>query len=97
MSDFEENEIILLVRKDHSVQLLQSTDPKTEIYIHRLFPEQIIQLNQEYPNFLPTDTPFIYSVNVISSQILSNLGYKKIRFYISPKGQVVRRIETGQS
>lgn len=94
MSEFEENEIIRLVRKDPNVQLLQTADPKTEIYVHRLFSKQIIQINQEYPNFLPSDTPYVYSVNVISSEIKSKSGYKKIRFYISPKGQIVRRIET---
>ncbi|MHA1562502.1 MAG: hypothetical protein ACTSPA_10300 [Promethearchaeota archaeon] len=87
-------DLISIVRKDPSVIKLYSIDPKTEIYIKKLGLEAIQLIQKEFPNFLPSNLNYIYSINVISSKMMSSSGYKKIRFYISIKGEILKRIES---
>lgn len=86
--------LIKIVRQDPSVSYLQKLDPRTEIYVHALDETDLIHLNQEYPNFLPSGITTIFSVNVISSTMMGNNGYKKFRFYIDPTGTILKRIES---
>ena len=94
----ETNQVILnlikIVRRDPSVRDLQKLDPKTEIYVQKLEKSHLMQLNQDYPNFIPTGLTNIFSINVISSKMVQNIGYKKIRFYINPNGKILKRIES---
>lgn len=91
-----ETEIILKVRADSGVIALQTVDPDTEIYVSRLEADQIHQINEEFPNFLPSDLSYVWSVNIISAQMRQGSGYKKIRFYLSPEGNILGRYETGK-
>ncbi|MHA1511211.1 MAG: hypothetical protein ACTSRX_05765 [Promethearchaeota archaeon] len=92
--EVSELDLISIVRKDPSVIKLYSIDPKTEIYIKKLGLEAIQLIQKEFPNFLPSNLNYIYSINVISSKMMSSSGYKKIRFYISIKGEILKRIES---
>ena len=92
--EVSELDLIRIVRKDPSVIKLYSKDPKTEIYIKKLGEEAIRAMEKEFPNFLPSNLQYIYSVNVISSEMMSSSGYKKIRFYISVKGEILKKIES---
>ncbi len=87
-------ELIKVIRRDPSVQDLQKQDPKTEIYTHKLTRNDLEQLNQEYPLFLSAKWDEIYSINVISSKMSENSRYKKIRFYIAPTGDILKKIES---
>ena len=93
-NEVSELDLICIVRKDPSVIKLYSMDPKTEIYIKKLGLEGLNLIKKEFPNFLPTNLQNVYSVNVISSIMMSSSGYKKIRFYISIKGEILKRIES---
>ena len=92
--EVSELDLISIVRKDPSVIKLYSIDPKTEIYIKKLGLEAIQLIQKEFPNFLPSNFQYVYSINVISSIMMSSSGYKKIRFYISIKGEILKRIES---
>ncbi|MHA2019744.1 MAG: hypothetical protein ACTSXY_15890 [Promethearchaeota archaeon] len=92
-NEVSELDLIKIVRKDPSVVKLFSMDPKTEIYIRKLGLEAINLFRKEFPDFLPLNIESVYSVNVISSKMMSSSGYKKIRFYISLKGKILKRIE----
>ncbi len=92
--EVSELDLISIVRKDPSVIKLYSIDPKTEIYIKKLGLEAIQLIQKEFPNFLPSNLQYVYSINVISSSMISSSGYKKIRFYISVKGEILKRIES---
>lgn len=86
--------LIQIVREDTSVRRLFSADPKTEIYINELDLIAIQLIQKEFPTFLSTDLTSLFSVNVISSRMMSSSGYKKIRFYISPIGEIIKKIES---
>lgn len=92
--EVSELDLIRLVRKDPSVIELYSMDPKTEIYIKKLGTEALDLLQKEFPNFLPSNLQSVFSINVISSKMISSSGYKKIRFYISVTGKLLKRIES---
>ena len=92
--EVSELDLISIVRKDPSVIKLYSIDPKTEIFIKKLGLEAIQLIQKEFPNFLPSNLQYVYSINVISSSMISSSGYKKIRFYISVKGEILKRIES---
>ena len=92
--EVSELDLIRIVRKDPSVIKLYSKDPQTEIYIKKLGLEAIQLIQKEFPDFLPLNLQNIYSINVISSCMMSSSGYKKIRFYISVKGEILKRIES---
>ena len=92
--EVNELDLISIVRKDPSVIKLYSIDPKTEIYIKKLGLEAIQLIQKEFPNFLPSNLQYVYSINVISSSMISSSGYKKIRFYLSLKGEILKRIES---
>ena len=92
--EVSELDLIKIVRKDPSVIKLYSIDPKTEIFIKKLGLEAIQLIQKEFPNFLPSNLQYVYSINVISSSMISSSGYKKIRFYISVKGEILKRIES---
>ena len=92
--DVSELDLIKIVRKDPSVIKLYSLDPKTEIYIKKLDQLGTLLIEEEFPNFLPPNLQSVYSINVISSKMMSSSGYKKIRFYISVKGEILKRIES---
>ena len=92
--DVSELDLIKIVRKDPSVIKLYSLDPKTEIYIKKLDQVGTLLIEKEFPNFLPSNLQSVYSINVISSKMMSSSGYKKIRFYISVKGEILKRIES---
>ena len=89
-----ELDLIRIVRKDSSVVRLYSMDPQTEIYIKKLKREACHIIEKEFPNFLPSNLQSVFSVNVISSKMMSSSGYKKIRFYISVKGEILKKIES---
>ena len=92
--ELSELDLIRIVRKDQSVMDLYSVDPKTEIYIKKLGTEALDLLQKEFPNFLPPNLQSAFSINVISSKMISSSGYKKIRFYISVTGELLKRIES---
>jgi len=92
--EVSELDLIRIVRKDPSVIKIYSLDPKTEIYIKKLEEEAIREIEKDFPNFLPSNLQNVYSINVISSIMISSSGYKKIRFYISVKGEILKRIES---
>ncbi|QEE17850.2 hypothetical protein DSAG12_03688 [Promethearchaeum syntrophicum] len=92
--EVSELDLIRLVRKDPSVIELYSMDPKTEIYIKKLGTEALDLLQKEFPNFLPSNLQSVFNINVISSKMISSSGYKKIRFYISVTGKLLKRIES---
>ena len=92
--EVSELDLIRIVRKDPSVIKLYSMDPKTEIYIRKLGKEAINNFEKEFPNFLPSNLQYVYTINVISSYMISSSGYKKIRFYFSVKGEILKRIES---
>ncbi len=94
VSELNQLDLIRIVRKDPSVIKLYSMDPKTEIYIKKLGLEGLDLIKKEFPNFLPTNLLSVYSINIISSRMMSSSGYKKIRFYISLKGEILKRIES---
>lgn len=85
---------ILIVRKDPGVELVLKTDPKTEIYVQAVDEKANLYLQKEIPDLLTKESICAYSINVVSSKVFSNQGYKKIRFYLSPEGQILRRLET---
>jgi len=91
--EVSELDLIKIVRKDPSVVKLYSMDSNTEIYIKKLSLEAIQLIEKEFPNFLPVNLQSAFSVNVSSSHMMSSSGYKKIRFYISVKGEILKRIE----
>ncbi len=91
--EVSELDLIKIVRKDPSVVKLYSMDSNTEIYIKKLSLEAIQLIEKEFPNFLPSNLQSAFSVNVSSSHMMSSSGYKKIRFYISVKGEILKRIE----
>ena len=92
--EVSELDLIKIVRKDPSVIKLYSLDPKTEIYIKKLGEMGIKTIHEEFPNFLSSNLQWVYSINIISSRMMSSSGYKKIRFYISVKGEILKRIES---
>jgi hypothetical protein len=92
-----ESDLIQKIRQDPSVHQLQLVDPEAEIYINLLDERKILQIEQEYPGFFPEHHDFIYSVNVISSQMWKGMGYKKIRLYYSLSGDLLKRFETGKN
>ena len=92
--EVSELDLIRLVRKDPSVIDLFSMDPKPEIYIKKLGMEAIDLLQKEFPNFLPPNLENVFSINIISSKMITSSGYKKIRFYISVTGEILKRIES---
>ena len=92
--EVSELDLIRIVRKDPSVVILYSKDPQTEIYIKKLGLKAIQLIQKEFPDFLPPNLQNVYSINVISSIMMSSSGYKKIRFYISVKGEILKRIES---
>ncbi len=92
--EVSELNLIRIVRKDPSVIKLYSMDPKTEIYIKKLGMEGLNLIKKEFPNFLPSNLQSVYSINIISSKMMSSSGYKKIRFYISVEGKILKRIES---
>ena len=92
--EVSELDLIRMVRKDPSVIKLYSMDLKTEIYIKKLGSDAIQLIEKEFPNFLPSNLQYVYSINVVSSCMMSSSGYKKIRFYISTKGEILKRIES---
>ena len=92
--EVSELDLIRIVRKDPSVIKIYSSDPKTEIYIKKLGGEAINEIEKEFPNFLPSNLQNVYSINIISSSMVSSSGYKKIRFYISVKGEILKKIES---
>ena len=92
--EVSELDLIKIVRKDPSVIKLYSLDPKTEIYIKKLGEMGIKNIHEEFPNFLSSNLQWVYSINIISSRMMSSSGYKKIRFYISVKGEILKRIES---
>ncbi len=92
--EVSELDLIRIVRKDPSVIELYSMDPKTEIYIKKLDTKATDLLQKEFPNFLPPNLQSAFSINIISSKMLSSSGYKKIRFYISVTGEILKRIES---
>ena len=94
VSELDQLDLIRIVRKDPSVIKLYSKDPQTEIYIKKLGLEAIHLIQKEFPNFLPSNLQYVYSINVISSSMMSSSGYKKIRFYISVKGEILKKIES---
>lgn len=92
--EVSELDLIKIVRKDPSVVKLYSMDSNTEIYIKKLSLEAIQLIKKEFPNFLPSNLQSVYSINIISSKMMSSSGYKKIRFYISIEGEILKRIES---
>jgi hypothetical protein len=84
---------ILIARKDPSVDKLIRQDPHSEIYVKILNLSEIEAMTQEYPDLFPKKTDQIFSLNVISSQMYSNHGYKKIRFYLDAYGEILNRLE----
>lgn len=89
-----DHEIILWARKESAVEELLKLDPKTEIFIRRLEPNDVNQIHKSYPDLLSPSQESIIVVNIISSQMLSNQGYKKIRLYYNSKGIILNRLET---
>ena len=92
--EVSELDLIRIVRNDFSVINLYSIDPKTEIYIKNLGRLGLEAMENEFPDFLPPNLQNVYCINVISSSMVSSSGYKKIRFYISVKGEILKRIES---
>ena len=92
--EVSELDLIRIVRKDPSVKKVFSVDPKTEIYIKKLGELGLEAMEKEFPDFLPPNLQNVYSINIISSTMMSSSGYKKIRFYISVKGEILKRIES---
>ena len=87
-------QIISIVREQDSVQKLFDIDTNTEIYSNQLNKNAIEQLNSEYPDFFSIDEQNIYSINVISSVMMEKGSYKKIRFYINPSGEIIKKFES---
>jgi hypothetical protein len=89
-----EVQLMKIVRNDPSVERLFSLDSGTDIIINRLDSVAINQMLQEFPGFLTPNSDYIYSINVVSSRMLDNKGYKKIRFYLSPMGEILKKLES---
>lgn len=94
ISDFDRIDIVYTVRKDESVNKLLAEDPKSEIVVSYLSKEDYSKILKQYPSLFSTSDAFIYSVNVISSQMRKNGSYKKIRFYISLDLKILKKIES---
>ena len=93
LSDFD---LLVRIRQDASVNQLIAEDSDTEIYIQHMDTQDIAQIRQEYPKLLPSGENLmeLVSVNVISSKMKGNLGYKKIRLYMTPTGEIIKKFET---
>lgn len=89
-----DKEVIGWARKDMGVDALIKQDPKTEIYIRRLTVDDVNQIRKAYSDLLPMTQEPIFVVNIISSRMVSDQGYKKIRLYYDTKGNLLNRLET---
>ncbi len=90
-------EILKFVREIDEVEVIFSQDPDTKILINTFNDQDLIQLQKDYPDLLPNQNAPIYSVNVITSKMLTKSGYRKIRYYIDGSGQIIREFSTSNS
>jgi len=89
-----DREVIGWARKDMAVDALIKQDPKSEIYIRRLTVDEVNQIQKTFSDLLPMTQEPIFVVNLISSRMVSDQGYKKIRLYYNRKGFLINRLET---
>ncbi|MHA1745678.1 MAG: hypothetical protein ACTSWW_06745 [Promethearchaeota archaeon] len=84
--------IIALARKDPAVQQLIADFPDAEILTHSLSEAQTTQMKAEYPTVFSELTKEAFCVNVISTEMVLPKGYRKIRFYFSSDGVLLKKI-----
>ena len=86
-------ELIQYIRSLDEVSRLLDKDPKTNIYINCIDSESLVKLKEIYPNLLPETESPIFSINVISSRMLTKKGYKKYRYYLNKEKKVLKKFE----
>ena len=94
IDSISDKEVIGWARKEIIVEDLIKQDPKMEMYIRRLTVDDVNQIRKTYSELLPAIQEPIFVVNIISSGMVSNQGYKKIRLYYNTKGMLIFHLET---
>ena len=84
--------IIALTRDDSDVQQLIADFPDAEILTHSLSEAQTTRMKAEYPTVFLKLTMGAFCVNVISTEMVLPKGYRKIRFYFSSNGVLLKKI-----